>query len=111
MYKLSVTQKKELLAPELMQKVKVDSVRKLCYMPRKINNNNNNNNNNNDNDSDSDSDSDSDNGNGNGNGNGDAPGPWYGLGPKDSTQALREDDNNNNNDNNTNKTLFKCQTM
>ena len=28
-----------------------------------------------------------------------APGPWFGLGPRDSKQTLREDDNNNNNNN------------
>ena len=28
-----------------------------------------------------------------------APGPWFGLGPKDSKQTLHEDDNNNNNNN------------
>ena len=31
-----------------------------------------------------------------------APGPWFGLGPTDSKQTLREDDNNNNNNNNNN---------
>jgi len=41
-----------------------------------------------------------------------APGPWFGLGPRDSKQTLREDDNNNINDNNNDlKFLFTSTSI